>query len=212
VTSGPRIARFRQISSVGHVRHIRFGSETLATLPCASRSAERSGQFASARAIEPALSSKTTPSFGIGSVTTTSMSSFLPNSSARPRSAQFDRLATMRTLNISDLERLPVWLKFLCWLAVFFSPTIYGLLLAMVMSLPPPAAAETFVAVMLIVSLVVPPMVLDTIIPPSGFSQQWMMIAGPLTSLGMTVQFGVWVFIIFFPEAGADILKHLKGA
>lgn len=123
-----------------------------------------------------------------------------------------NRSATIRTLNISDLKRLLVWVKFLCWMAVFFSPTIYGLLLAMVMPLPPAASAETFVAVMLIVSLVVPPMVLATIMPPSSFTQRWMMIAGPLTSLGMTVQFGVWVFIIFFPEAGAEILKHLKGA
>jgi hypothetical protein len=63
VTSGPRIARFRRISSAGHVRHIGFGSETLGTLPCDSRSAVRSGQFALARAIEPSPSSKTTPFF-----------------------------------------------------------------------------------------------------------------------------------------------------
>jgi hypothetical protein len=106
----------------------------------------------------------------------------------------------MRTLNISDLQRLPAWSKSLCWLAVFFSPTICGLPLAMVMPLPPPASAEAFVVVMLIVSLVVPPMILNTIMPPSSVTQQWMMIAGPFTSLGMTVQFGVWVFIIFFRD------------
>ena len=33
MTSGPRIARFRRISSAGHVRHIGFGSETLGTRP-----------------------------------------------------------------------------------------------------------------------------------------------------------------------------------
>ncbi len=121
------------------------------------------------------------------------------------------RSATMRTLNISALKRLPVLHKLLCWLAVFFSPTIYGLLLATVMPLPPAASAETFVAAMLIVSLVVPPMVLAIIMPPSGFSQKWIMIAGRLKSLRMVAQFVVWLFITFFPEAGADILKHLKG-
>ena len=74
VTSGPRLARCRSISGVGHVRHIGFGSETLGSLPRDSRSAERSGQFALGRDIKPSPSSKTTRSSGIGSVTTTSQS------------------------------------------------------------------------------------------------------------------------------------------
>jgi len=106
----------------------------------------------------------------------------------------------MRTLNISDLKSLPVWSKLLCWLFVFFSPTICGLLLAMVMPLPPPNSAEVFVVVSLIVSLVVPPTILNTIVPPSSVNQQWMMIAGPFTSFGMTVQFGAWIFIMFFRD------------
>ena len=105
-----------------------------------------------------------------------------------------------------------MWLNVLYWLAVFFSPTICALLLAMVMRLPPPPSAEPFIVVMLVLSLVVPPMVYGTMVSPSSVSQQWRMIASLLTSLAMAVQFGVWVLIILFPEAAADILKHLKGA
>jgi len=55
------------------VRHIGFGSETLGTRPCDSRSAVQSGQFALALAIEPSPFSMTTRSSDIQSVTTTNM-------------------------------------------------------------------------------------------------------------------------------------------
>lgn len=118
----------------------------------------------------------------------------------------------MHALKNNDFNRLPLCLKVLCWLAVFFSPTIYGLILVRVMPLPPPASAEAFVAVTLIASLAVPPMVLTTIMPPSNRVQQRMMIAGLVTTLGMAVQFCVWVLIIFFPEAGTGILRLLRVA
>ena len=98
-----------------------------------------------------------------------------------------------------DLKKLPVWLNALCWLTVFFSPTICALLIAMLIPLPLPTAAEPFVVVMLVLSFVVPPMVYSTIVPPPDVTKPWNLIAWALTSLARAVQFGGWGFIILFP-------------
>ncbi len=109
----------------------------------------------------------------------------------------------MNALNPARPPSLPAWTRVPLWLAMFFSPTAYILLLMTMDTMQIPAPTEGFVVFLFFAVPVVALVACATVIWQSKMSVAWRIGGLALTTGAMAVQCGFWLVVILSAIAAA---------
>jgi len=101
----------------------------------------------------------------------------------------------MHAVNPAQPRCLPSWQNALIWLGLFLSPSIYVFLLLTLASLEVPAPREEVVAGLFYAIPVAALVACGTLIWLSQLSTGWRVTGILLTTLGILLQCGFWLFL-----------------